>query len=215
MGVDGDLPEELPPSYNIAPTQDVLAVRADADGKREMTVLKWGLIPFWAKDESIAAHTSNARAETLLEKPSFKHAFRARRCLIPADGFFEWAKAGREKIPYYFRMADDSPLAFAGLWERWRDPSSGRPIETCTIVTTTPNEILSTMHHRMAVILKPDAFTLWLDPTMKRAEELMDLLSPFPAEEMAFHPVSKLVNNVRNNFPQCITPAAESGESES
>jgi putative SOS response-associated peptidase YedK len=161
------------------------------------------LIPSWAKDDSISAHTSNARAETLLEKPSFKNAFRSRRCLIPADGFYEWSKQGKEKIPYYLSMKSDEPLAFAGLWERWRDPA-GKIVESCTIITTTPNSLLEKLHHRMAVILRPEHFKLWLDPSLTRAETLIDILCPYPAEEMQAHRVSKLVNNVRNNVSECI-----------
>jgi putative SOS response-associated peptidase YedK len=202
IDVDGDLPF-LEPSFNIAPTQQVLAVRAAVDGGREMTTMRWGLIPSWAKDDSISAHTSNARAETLLEKPSFKNAFRSRRCLIPADGFYEWSKQGKEKIPYYLRMKSDQPLAFAGLWERWRDPA-GKTVESCTIITTTPNSLLEKLHHRMAVILRPEHFKLWLDPSLTRAETLTDILCPYPAEEMQAHRVSKLVNNVRNNIPECM-----------
>jgi putative SOS response-associated peptidase YedK len=204
--VEDELPF-LDASYNIAPTQDVLAVRATTEGKREMACLRWGLIPSWAKDTSISSYTSNARAETLLEKPSFKNSFRSRRCLIPADGFYEWGKVGREKFPYYFRMKEDGPFAFAGLWDRWRDPE-GTLIESCTIVTTTPNELLEPLHNRMAVILRPDQFSLWLDPTMTRAEELMDTLVPYPADEMESFRVSKFVNNTRNNTPACIQPCA-------
>lgn len=204
--VEGEFPD-LAPSYNIAPTQQVLAVRATPSGVREMTTFKWGLIPFWAKDAAISAHTSNARAETLLEKPSFKHAFRSRRCLIPADGFYEWGKDGKEKVPYYFRMKADEPFALAGLWERWRDPA-GVVLETCTIVTTTPNELVEPLHNRMAVILRPESFDLWLDHGLTRAEALTELLYPYPADEMEGHRVSKLVNNPRNDVPQCIEKSA-------
>ena len=206
LGVEDELPF-LDASFNIAPTQDVLAVRATTEGKREMVCLRWGLIPSWAKDASISAYTSNARAETLLEKPSFKQSFRSRRCLIPADGFYEWGKVGREKFPYYFRMKEDRPFAFAGLWDRWRDPE-GTLVESCTIVTTTPNELLEPLHNRMAVILKPNQFSLWLDPTMTRAEELIDTLVAYPADEMESFRVSKFVNNTRNNTPACIQPCA-------
>src|SRR5258705_1652237 len=202
IDVDGEL-AFLEPSFNIAPTQQVLAVRAAVDGGREMTTMRWGLIPSWAKDDSISAHTSNARAETLLEKPSFKNAFRSRRCLIPADGFYEWSKQGKEKIPYYLKMKSDEPFAFAGLWERWRDPA-GKTVESCTIITTTPNSLLEKLHYRMAVILRPEHFKLWLDTSLTRAETLTDILCPYPAEEMQAHRVSKLVNNVRNNVPECI-----------
>jgi putative SOS response-associated peptidase YedK len=197
-----DLPED-DLSYNIAPTQDVMAVRADTGGKRFMCNLRWGLIPSWAKDQSIAAYTSNARAETLLEKPSFRTAFRSRRCLIPADGFYEWSKKGKEKVPYFIKLKSDDPIVFAGLWDRWKDPA-GRVIESCTIVTTTPNELVGEFHHRMAAILRPESFSLWLDPGFTRAEELLDLLAPYPADEMEAYRVSKLVNNSRNNSPECM-----------
>ena len=198
---EGEVPD-LEPSFNVAPTQQVLAVRANAEGRREFTTFRWGLIPSWARDDSISAHTSNARAETLLEKPSFKTSFRSRRCLIPADGFFEWSKLGKEKHPFYFYLKSGEPLALAGLWDRWRDPE-GKMVESCTIITTTPNELLSRFHNRMAVILKPEQFDAWLAPTTS-VETVIDYLSPYPSDEMEAHKVSKLVNNYRNNNPQCI-----------
>jgi len=198
---DGEVPE-LEPSFNVAPTQQVLAVRANSEGRREFTTLRWGLIPSWAMDESISAHTSNARAETLLDKPSFKNSFRTRRCLIPADGFYEWSKQGKEKVPYYFQLKSHEPLAFAGLWDKWRNPD-GNVVESCPIITTTPNELLQRFHHRMAAIVKPELFDQWLAAST-RVESLTDLLTPYPADEMEAYRVSKLVNNVRNNSAECI-----------
>jgi putative SOS response-associated peptidase YedK len=190
------------PRYNIAPTQGVLCVR-EVTGGREAATLRWGLIPFWAKDPSIGAKLINARGETLAEKPSFRAAFRERRCLIPADGFYEWQSTnGRQ--PVYIRMADGGVFAFAGLWERWKGPEG--PVETCTLITTSPNELMAPIHDRMPVILPRDAYGAWLSPGAT-PDVLGSLLSPYPAGEMASYRVSKLVNNPRNDDAQCIAPA--------
>jgi putative SOS response-associated peptidase YedK len=202
---EGEYPD-LAASYNVAPTQQVIAFRSNEEGRRVVTTLRWGLIPSWAKDASISAHTSNARAETLLEKPSFKTAFRNRRCIIPADGFYEWSREGKEKIPWYFGLASGEPLGLAGLWDKWRNPE-GNIVESCTIITTTPNELLGKFHNRMAAILRPDEFDVWLDPKSTRGEDVAHLLRPFPADDMIAYRVSKFVNNVRNNSDECIAPS--------
>jgi putative SOS response-associated peptidase YedK len=202
-------PEAAPqsPRYNIAPTQAVAAVRATAEaGKRELCYFRWGLIPSWANDPAIGNRLINARSETAANKPSFRSAFRQRRCLILADGFYEWEKLGGRKQPYYFRMRYGKPFAFAGLWERWdRD---GPPVESCTILTTSANDLLRSVHERMPVILAPADYGQWLDPAIRQPEELQPLLCPFPADAMTAYPVGLVVNNPRNETPQCIEPAA-------
>jgi putative SOS response-associated peptidase YedK len=188
--------------YNIAPTQDILAVRESADG-REMTFLKWGLIPSWAKDTSIGARLINARSETVTEKPSFRQAFKQRRCIIPADGFYEWQRTDGKKQPFFFRMRDESPFGFAGLWERWE--GQGREaINSCTILTTEANEVLLPVHDRMPVILHPEEYSLWLEGNEREQDLLRELLRPYPAEEMIGYPVSPLVNSTRSKGPELI-----------
>jgi putative SOS response-associated peptidase YedK len=197
-----------PPRYNIAPTQLVAAVRAGADaGRRELAPLKWGLIPSWAKDPKIAASCINARAESVAEKPAYRAAFKRRRCLILADGYYEWTGKAREKQPWHFRLRDDAAFAFAGLWECWRPPA-GEPVETCAIVTTDANELAKLYHDRMPVILHPADYARWLDPEYQRVEELAPLLRPYPAELMVAEPVSTLVNNPRNDSPDCVRVTA-------
>lgn len=196
------------PHYNIAPTQPVAVVRAAPTGERELQVLRWGLIPSWAKDPSMGARLINARAETVAEKPAFRAAFKQRRCLVLADGFYEWQPtgAGRQKQPFYFHMEDGKPFAFAGLWESWPGPDG--PVETCTILTTDANSVVAPVHARMPLILPPDAYTLWLDPTVQAAEPLQALFQPYPAPAMTGYPVSRHVNSVDNDDPQCVAPAA-------
>jgi putative SOS response-associated peptidase YedK len=194
---------EVEARYNIAPTQDILAVRESDDG-REMTFLKWGLIPSWAKDTSIGSRLINARSETVEEKPSFRRAFKERRCIIPADGFYEWQRAGGKKQPFFFRMRDESPFGFAGLWERWE--GTGREaINSCTILTTEANEVLRPVHDRMPVILHPEEYSLWLEGDERERELLKELLRPYPADEMTGYPVSSLVNSPRNKGQELIT----------
>jgi putative SOS response-associated peptidase YedK len=196
-----------PARYNIAPTQAIAAVRATADaGKRELCFLRWGLIPSWADDPAIGNRLINARSETAANKPSFRSAFRQRRCLILADGFYEWQKLGTRKQPYYFRMREGKPFAFAGLWERWE--KDGTAVESCTILTTSANDLLRSVHERMPVILAPADYEQWLDPAVRQPEELQPLLRAFPAEAMTAYPVGLVVNNPRNETPQCIEPAA-------
>lgn len=196
----------LPARYNIAPSQDAAAVRESAKtGKRSVDLLRWGLIPYWAKDPSIGNRLINARGETLADKPAFKAAFAHRRCLIPADGFYEWQKAGRGKQPHYIRRADGGMFAFAGLWERWSDEAS-RPIQTFTIITTQPNTLLEPIHNRMPVILPEARYDQWLDPGNHDIDALQALLEPFPASAMDAYPVSTYVNSPHNEGPECVRP---------
>lgn len=197
---------ELAPRYNIAPTQEVAVVRQCAEG-RQLALLRWGLIPSWAKDPSIGARMINARAETVAEKPAFRSAFVRRRCLVPADGFYEWKRTAGGKQPFFFQMRDGRPLAFAGLWEQWKSPDGGQ-IESYTILTTDANELLRPVHDRMPVILPPDAYDLWLDPDVQKPNVLLALLHPYPEEAMTAYPVSMRVNSPANDDPQCIAPVA-------
>ena len=192
--------------YNIAPTQDVLAIRADATtGARTASMLRWGLIPSWADDPEIGARMINARSETAAEKPSFRSAFRRRRCLIAADGFYEWKRENGGKQPYYFHMQEGRPFAFAGLWESW--DKGGGALRSCAILTTRANSVLDGIHDRMPVILPSGAYDLWLDPDADR-EQLADLLIPYPGDDLETYPVSRYVNSPRNNDERCIEPAA-------
>ena len=199
-----DIPE-LVARYNVSPSQRVAAVR-QSDGSRSLTMLKWGLIPSWSKDPKIAFSLINARGETAATKPAFRSAFKRRRCLIPADGFYEWKKEGKLKLPYHFRMADASPFAFAGLWESW-SPPDGDAVETCTIVTTESNDHVKPFHDRMPVILKSESFDRWLDPLYDRTETLSTMLAPYPSGEMTAVPVSTRVNSPQNEGPECLVPA--------
>ncbi len=204
FGVMGPLPE-VAPSYNIAPTQEVAAVLAD-DGARRLEMLRWGLIPSWADDPGIGSRMINARSETVPEKPSFRRAFKERRCLIPADGFYEWQKTNNGKQPFYVRMKDQNPFTFAGLWESWRD--DGSEVRSCTILTTEANELVGEIHPRMPVILAPEDYDLWLDPDVREADPLLPLLAPYPADSMEAYPVSSFVNSPSNDEPSCIRPAS-------
>ena len=198
---------ELPPfspRFNIAPSQPVVAVRM-ASGGRELTWLRWGLIPGWAKDPAIGNRMINARAETVAEKPAYRAAMRRRRCLLPADGFYEWQKTGRTKRPHFIRMKDDRPFALAGLWEAWEGPDHSY-IESCTVLTTKPNELVRLIHDRMPVILDPTDYERWLDPTMQDPDRLTPLLRPYPADRMKADAVSTLVNSPANDEPRCIEP---------
>ena len=193
------------PRFNIAPSQSVLAVRGNRPGQqRELLALRWGLIPSWADDVRIGNRLINARAETLAEKPSFRQAFTHRRCLVIADGFYEWKKQGKARQPYFIQMADECPFAFAGLWDCWSkaDPA----IESCTIITTSPNAILAELHDRMPVILTEDAIALWLDPKVQDVELLKSLLVPYSAEKMIAYPVDARVNSPDYDAPDCIQP---------
>lgn len=194
------------PRYNIAPTQYIPGIIKDqASGERLMKPFHWGLIPSWAKDRKIGTKLINARAETIAEKPSFRSAFMKRRCLVPASGFYEWKKLEHGKQPYYIRMLDEKPFAFAGLWEQWRGEPEG-PVDSCTIITTEPNELLRQLHNRMPVILNPGDYDDWLDPDNNDKSALQHLLKPYPPGLMTSFPVSRHVNKPVNNDPACIQP---------
>jgi putative SOS response-associated peptidase YedK len=199
---------EIPPwtpRYNIAPTQAVPAIVAFSPaGDRHFKPLRWGLIPSWSKDPSIGAKLINARAETIAEKPSFRSAFKHRRCLIAADGFYEWRKQQGKKQPFYYRLANGAPFGFAGLWERWE--SADGVLETCTILTTEANELVAETHDRMPVILHPETYDQWLDPTLQKTESLQSLLRPYEAGAMVAYAVNSGVNSPLNDTPDCITP---------
>ena len=194
------------PRYNIAPSQQVATIRLSTESaKRECVMLRWGLIPSWAKDPKIGNQCINAKAETVAEKPSFRAAFKKRRCLVIADGFYEWQVQGTRKQPMWIGLRDKRPFAFAGLWEHWK-PAEGAPIETCTIITTEPNQIMQNIHNRMPVILTPQDYDLWLDPMMQQVETVNRLLRPFTSDELVAYPVSTLVNSPRYDAPQCLEP---------
>jgi putative SOS response-associated peptidase YedK len=197
------------PRYNIAPTQ-IVPVVLESKGERIINQLKWGLIPSWAKDDSLAAKMINARAETLIEKPSFRTAFRSSRCLIPASGFYEWQKIDKSaKQPFYFYLKDKGVFGFAGLYEEWLDKGTGELIETFTIITTQANAVLSPIHQRMPVILKPADYNQWLDEKEKDTGQLQNLLVPYPAEEMDSYRVSKAVNSPTMDSPELIETIEE------
>jgi putative SOS response-associated peptidase YedK len=198
--------EEWSPRYNIAPTQPIPVIRQNPKGPtRELSLIRWGLIPSWAKDSSAAAKMINARSETARTKPAFRDALKSRRCLIPADGFYEWMRTGKAKQPYCFEVNDGELFAFAGLWDRWKDPS-GKLVETCSILTTTPNAVTSAVHDRMPVILDPDGYDLWLDPWMKDVAAASDLLKPFDARQMRCYPISTRINHAANDDKECSRP---------
>ena len=198
-------PSQYTPHYNIAPTQPVLVI--PNDGKSAADFFIWGLVPSWAKDPTIGARLINARAETLTEKPSFRGSFKYRRCIIPADGFYEWkSQPGTKiKVPYFIHLKPCQPFAFAGLWDEWQSPDGSR-IRSCTIITTQPNALMATLHDRMPVLLPNDGYTQWLDPSPGTLADLQRLLTPFPAEKMDIYPVSSLVNNPTNDSFECTMP---------
>lgn len=188
---------EIEPRYNIAPTQFVAAVR-ESGGPREVAMLYWGLVPSWAKEKSIGVRMINARSETLAEKPSFRNAWKRRRCLVLADGYYEWQRSGATKQPYFISFAGGMPFGMAGLWERWRDPGSGEPLESCCIVTTSPAPAIAHVHDRMPVIIPSGAYAEWLDPDNVATDRLARLLAPCGAPGLQARPVSRRVNNARN-----------------
>ncbi len=196
---------DITPRYNIAPSQQVLAVRQDNGGERGMALLKWGLIPSWAKDPKISYKMINARSETVHEKPSFKNAFHSRRCIIPASGFYEWERRGKEKIPHYIHLKDGKIMSLAGLWDRWKSPE-GNVVETCTILTTTANSLIKKLHDRMPVILHNDELELWLDKSIDEVDQLRELFNPYPSGRIEEHIVSKDVNSPSNDNPSLINP---------
>ncbi len=194
----------LEPRYNIAPGQDILALRrAPHRGDRELVNLKWGLVPFWAEEQSIGNRLINARAETAAEKPAFRSAFKKRRVLIPASGFYEWKSEEGAKQPYYICRLDGKPFSLAGLWERWDKGSA--LLETCTILTTEPNELVASLHNRMPVIIPPEAYNSWIDPEIGR-DIVAGLLAPAPPEGLTAHPVSRQVNNPANDKAELLKP---------
>jgi putative SOS response-associated peptidase YedK len=198
-------PTQFAPRYNIAPTQPILAI--PNDGKNKADFFLWGLIPSWSKDPSIANKLINARGETIAEKPSFRGSFKYKRCLIPADGFYEWkTETGQKtKTPYFIHMKDRKPFAFAGLWDEWHSPE-GSMLRTCTIITTEPNELMSNLHNRMPVILDKKNYAEWLEPAPQTRENLIHLIQPFPADRMSAYPVSTLVNVPNNDRIELIAP---------
>jgi putative SOS response-associated peptidase YedK len=212
---------DLAADFNIAPTQMVATVLQNPESqKREFKQLHWGLIPSWAKDAGMGAKLINARAETVAEKPSFRSAFKHRRCLVLADGFYEWQRQQGKKQPFYFRLEDGKPFGFAGLWEKWRPVRAASPtgeagtpvneeIISCTILTTAANELLQPIHERMPVILEPKDYDLWLDSQVQTPQTLQQLLRPYAAPAMIAYPVSTLVNNSRHNSPECIIPLSK------
>ena len=196
-------PQTFAPRFNIAPTQPILAI--PNDDRRTADFFIWGLIPMWAKDPSIGSRLINARAETIEEKPSFRGSLKYKRCLILADGFYEWKSAGKTKIPYFIHMSDRKPFAFAGLWDSWNSPD-GSQVKSCTIITTEPNDLMSLIHNRMPAILHPRDYEKWLDPSAQTPETLKPLIKPYPAEEMNAYPVSTLVNKPENDIPGLVVP---------
>ncbi|MDA0264432.1 MAG: SOS response-associated peptidase [Chloroflexi bacterium] len=197
------------PRYNIAPTQPVLTVTND--GQRRGEMMRWGLVPFWAKDIKIGARMINAVGETAATKPAFRAAFKKRRCLVLANGFYEWRKDGKLKIPTYIHQLSGEPMAFAGLWETWKSPE-GQVVRSCTIITTAANAMIEPIHNRMPVILSGETQALWLDPLTEDPKTLTPLLIPAPVELLTSHVVADTVNSVRNQGPECIMPVDENQE---
>lgn len=207
FGVDGTLAiaaADIQPRYNIAPTQDVAAIRENEEKQRELTMLRWGLVPFWAKDPAIGNRMINARAETVAEKPSYRAAFRHRRCLVLADGFYEWHRNGDAKAPYFISLASGEPFALAGLWENWKDNESGRSLQTTTLITTAANDFMRPLHHRMPVVLQSDTANEWLSGSNDYLNEAVERTPPLRA-----WPVDRRVNNARNQGEGLIDVAGE------
>lgn len=194
------------PRFNIAPTQPVPVIRQHPrEPVRQLSLMKWGLIPNWAKDPSIASNTINAKSETVTIKPAFRDPIRFRRCLIPADGFYEWRRTATSKQPFCFEVNDSELFAFAGLWDGWND-SNGKWVKTCSILTTTPNSVTSAVHDRMPVILNPESYDLWLNPGMQDVAAVSELLKPYDARLMRSYPVSARINHVVNDDEECCRP---------
>jgi putative SOS response-associated peptidase YedK len=200
-----NFPSQFAPRFNVAPTQPVLAIPNDGENTADFFV--WGLIPMWAKDPTIGSRLINARGETLEEKPAFRGSLKYKRCLILADGFYEWKSGGarKAKTPYFIHMKDRKPFAFAGLWDSWNSPD-GSLVRSCTIITTEPNELVSIVHNRMPVILHPRDYDKWLDTSPQTPGNLKPLLKPFPVEEMTAYPVSTLVNKTENDTAELLVP---------
>ena len=193
----------MQPDYNVPPGVDIWAVRnGSSSNSAQIARLRWGLVPRWAKDPKIGYRMINARSETVAEKPAFRSAFKQRRCLIPADGFYEWKRDGKDRQAYHIHLEDHAPFAMAGLWESWKSPD-GDVLESCTILTTSPNKLMEPIHDRMPVILDDNQANDWLDPATP-SEELKTMTAPYPTEKMNAYPVSALVNSPRNNSPECL-----------
>ena len=213
FGVEAGFPA-FPPRWNLAPGTDIAVVRIVGDGRRELVALRWGLVPSWAKERSIGQRLVNARAETLAEKPAFRAAFRRRRCLIPADGYYEWRLVTGGKQPYYVQAAAGALLALAGLWERWVDPATGEALETCVILTREAVGVVAEIHGRMPVIVPPESYANWLDPAADSAATLAPLLGTSAGMDVAAHPVSRRVNSPRNEgveLTQAVAAEASGG----
>lgn len=206
FGVDEIRTEMLAANYNVAPTDSVYAV-VDHEESRLLGTFRWGLIPFWAKSPS--GGQINARAESVADKAIFRDSFARRRCLIPADGFYEWQQMERGKLPHYIYLRDGSPMAFAGLWSTWRDQETGERIRSCAIITTNAHPALAAIHGRMPVMLEPAAWDAWLNRALTDPDQARALLKPMPETTITEHPVSTLVNNVRNNLAECIAPLSD------
>lgn len=206
---------EWSPCYNVAPSQPVLIILQDVhEPRRRVSTMRWGFIPSWSKDPSIGYKTINARSETVATTPSFREPFKSQRCLVPADGFYEWKREGKAKQPYCFEVNDGELFAFAGLWDRWTNPQ-GEVVESCAILTTTPNSLLADIHDRMPVILSQHNYDLWLDAAFINTTSVSEMLKPFDAALMRRYPVSTRVNQVQNDDAECGKPLAARGESSS
>ena len=208
LGVHDVRATDLGARYNVAPTDEVYAVAVGSDGERRLGTFRWGLVPSWSKDASGAARMINARAETVADKPAFRQALRKRRCLIPADGFYEWLRTGKERQPFWFHRPGGETICFAGLWEVWRpkDEPDAELLRTCTIITAGPNSVMRPIHDRMPVVLPPDAWDRWLD---KGVADVADLLVPAPDDLLVRTKVSTKVNNARNDGPDLLDPLPE------
>lgn len=198
-----DVPD-LDARYNIAPSQDIPVIRPGQEQQRELVFCRWGLVPFFAKEPSAGRQPINARCETVATSPMFRAAIRRRRCLIPADGFYEWKRVGSKKQPFYIRLKCNEPFAFAGIWERWGENDE---LQTCAMLTTDANELMQPIHDRMPVLLPPNAYELWLDPEVEDVTRIKHLFEPYPADEMEAYAVSTDVNRPTHDAPDCIQPA--------
>lgn len=196
---------ELRTRFNIAPTQLAPAVLCMESGRRSMAMLRWGLVPHWAKDASMGVRMINARVETISEKPAFREPFKSRRCLVPADGFYEWEKQGTERTPYYFQLSESQPFGMAGLWDEWHDPN-GSPLHTFTIITREANAAVAPIHERMPVIVSPSDYEAWLSGETMSVEDRLALLDSALSEQLTRHEVGRAVGNPRHDAPDCIEP---------
>ncbi len=205
FSVDAIRAEPLPPSWNVAPTDTVYAI-AEHNNERQLGTFEWGLIPWWAKDRKIAAKHINARVETAADKPAFRDSFRDKRCIVPADGFYEWEKKEKGKLPHFIYRSTGEPLALAGLWATWKDPETEERHRTCTIITGEPNDVVSPLHNRMPVILPESTWEAWLDPSADDPAAIQAVLGSVETPGLAEHAVSTLVNKVANNLPDLVQP---------